>query len=997
MIACYTAAALLSSIYIGSTPCLGNVGIQNIEQTDTHLGIEKTEQLIVYKSDALTAENATGLENFSVALEGKVNNSFSNFGIIINASNYYANVDNIGANAYIENQSSGIWFGDLVSNTGGASILNIGVWNGGASIYEGILTNAGVWNGNINSYALAIVDNQGTIVGDLNNSGNFWNNGTWIGAINNTNEFRNNSNSIVTGLVTNSATFSNSGTLSSGYFQTLGNGENRGTVKGDVNVVGGFFSTSGKVIGSVTNSASTLASGTITGAIVNKGSGIFVVSGDLAVNSTILNSDAGILRVVSGANLTGITSLSNQSGRLFDAMLVQGRISILNSLNNSAGSQLRIASGGKITSADILNSGRLFVDFGGQVSSSIANNGVISNSGIFRAEVNNLNKGAITNTINGVWSGNEISNTKNATIFNHGKWIGAAANGGNLYNANTGIWNGNLTNSLGAFAQNSGILNGAISNFGQILSIGTVGGGITNFAGGAVSISGTVSGDNVNAANWQLIGKLINDGGFFMNKPAGVLDVGANSFHGIGAFKNFDGGIIKIGTSSSNGMLGASTFTNAGIVEMSNQKIGDKIEVSGAYSGEAGSKISFDIDLAQSSNQADRLTVGSNFGTTEISLQNLSVSKKYFTNPIILVASGGGNGNFVASKDLQTTAALSSNSILDYKVLKLVDSDNWGIVSSINPRHATYISSGLATAVKSLSATFADINNNSFPSSAIKDKWTMHFWTQVAGSMHKSISKAKSDSLYNTPTETKDRVEFFSNKMGFDLGLAINNETQVSFGLNLGENKGTISSMETRFDIALPFMGLSAKVIIPNFDIAFDFVDFKLQGKPFSHFFEQELKGAGDLFSIRASRDFKVNSKDFALFANFTNAKYWTSQMTLSNDIGTLEIPDASNSSVTLGMRISAKYLVGTVTVLPFAQFRDINYLKSSVTSNFAPIENAPKVAFFAETGEISSRIDAGMSALFPNYGFEAFVNASAYFGNNCGGSEISIGGKIAF
>jgi hypothetical protein len=75
----------------------------------------------------------------------------NNSGTVTNDGTHNGAVDNTGAAAVVVNSATGTWNGDLLSNSGGATVNNFGTWNGDAN-NASVVINSGIWNTTANGF-----------------------------------------------------------------------------------------------------------------------------------------------------------------------------------------------------------------------------------------------------------------------------------------------------------------------------------------------------------------------------------------------------------------------------------------------------------------------------------------------------------------------------------------------------------------------------------------------------------------------------------------------------------------------------------------------------------------------------------------------------------------------------------------------------------------------------------------------------------------------------
>src|SRR5229473_5584181 len=244
------------------------------------------------------------------------------------------------------------------------------------------------------------------------------------------------------------------------------------------------------------------------------------------------------------------------------------------------------------------------------------NSGPVTNNCIHTGALNNTGAAAVvTNSAIGTWIGDLLSNVGGATVKNIGTWTGDANNASTV--VNSGIWN---TTANG------------FTNSGTLITTGTLNatlGGLINT--GIVDAQGLIRGNiaNTGSGTFTVTGPLSAGGGNFLNGNGAVLNVGANIFNDIGTLTNSAGGIVNLAggtigaiTTVNAGTLnatGLSTIngglTNSGLINLQNNVAGDRLTVTGNFTGSAGSTIALDINAR--TGVADQVVInGSATGST---------------------------------------------------------------------------------------------------------------------------------------------------------------------------------------------------------------------------------------------------------------------------------------------------------------------------------------------------------------------------------------------
>lgn len=343
------------------------------------------------------------------------------------------------------------------------------------------------------------------------------------------------------GRVVNGATVTNEGQINGAVINT-GRFTNRGQALGGVtNNAGATFTSTGTVQGGLISTGTANLAGTARGAINNTGS--MNITGNLISDGALVNSGTGRVRVLAGANWTGLTGFTNSSTNA-SGLSIDGTLSIAGLLTNAAGSLIAVNADGTLNAANVGNAadGLILVYAGGTVNDTLTNNGDVFNFGRYNADLNNSGAVAfIVNQVGGVWDGDVLSNSADGTVVNSGQWIGdVLSNAATIANINGAVWTGNVTNGAGGFVLNEGQWTGDIANSGLLL----------------VAATGQWTGAIVN----QGAGNLLNEG-----RINGTLTVTGGIADNRGVI---DGAVVNAATLASTGTL-TSGLTNSGAAALS--------------------------------------------------------------------------------------------------------------------------------------------------------------------------------------------------------------------------------------------------------------------------------------------------------------------------------------------------------------------------------------------------------------------------------------------
>ena len=297
------------------------------------------------------------------------------------------------------------------NNTGttGAVTNNNGTFNNNAGGTTAAITNAASFNnrgttgtvnnsGNFTNFATGTTGaftNSGTLVNagniaSLNNSGTASNDGTIVGDVTNTGTFANgvlgtitnlinslfaSNDGTISGTVTNNAggTFTNNGTVQ-GTTTNLGTGTNIGVMAAINN--SGVFTNSGTT-GAVTNSGTFNSTGS-SGALIN--SGTATISGNGSIDNA---SNTGNLNITGAASSGDIFNLAG--GLLdFNGTGTLGTVTNAGTFNFSgSGSTNGIVNSGTANISDTANTGAITNTGAINVNTTTATFGTINNSGVF--------------------------------------------------------------------------------------------------------------------------------------------------------------------------------------------------------------------------------------------------------------------------------------------------------------------------------------------------------------------------------------------------------------------------------------------------------------------------------------------------------------------------------------------------------------------------------------------------------------------------------------
>ena len=898
------------------------------------------------------------------------------------------------------------------SNSGGIEVNPGGAWTGDvATIGGGSVINYGTWTGNATNAALASLNNGGT----------------WTGAINNAGTFENQTGGTVSGLVTNSGSASNAGTLNGGLdntgtgaaanFGTINGGAtnsavtttgaalaNFGTINGGVVNSAGTFGNVGTVNGGLQNTAIVDAQGTVNGAIVNSGAGVFTTTGALTGDGSFTNSGTAVLNVSDG-DFTGLTALANSSTATNGIAVLQ-TLAISGTVSNGAGAEIHVGDGGLLTAGSVSNAGILVVDAGGSVVDSLSNSGTVSNSGTYTADVNNSGAAAnLTNQAGAVWAGNLLSNTAGATVTNAGHWTGTASNAANLNNAAGATWTGSATNLAGGALSNAGTWTGTVSNAGTFVNAaggtlsglltqtagtttnaGTLNGGVV-IAGGTLTTTGTINGGlsnagTVNAAG-TIDGTVTNTGTFNITGP---LTLGSAAFANTGT--------LSVGTASATGAFGVQTLTNNGLLTMQNGQAGDKVTVAGAYTGAAGSSVALDVNLA--TGQADRLAVGTLNGTTTLSLAAVGGARNYFSAPIVLVTSGGGSGTVTAGTDAQTQAVMSPNSLVDYHLAKLSDGTDWGLISTINGAVASTVGSDTALFMNTMTSDLHPATDDLVVARGAEG-WSGHVWMRASYASARMDATTTSNDGYSAAVGTTARLDADSTTAGAELQRSTAH-TSLQLGVMAGWTGAQAhdgdGAADTRFNV--PTAGAYAVFSAPHVLVGVEAYHDELSIRPDAQVSDGTVHGHGDTVALSAALPVTAGIFTFAPYADYRASNVRVDGLTVLGGTGSLAFGGLSGNTAGAGLRLSASSVSHGVRLKPYASIGVETVSGHREQTIFTPSDGGAAIDL-ATTGPGNyTRASAGVEAQFQS-GWSAYGQLDGRTGSALNGLSLTAGARLKF
>jgi fibronectin-binding autotransporter adhesin len=907
-------------------------------------------------------------------------------GFVVNDGNMTIRTFNVnGANGFFAN--NGTFTTDIVNSfvRNGGYAENFGVWTAGLVRVEG--ANSAIFNNGTMNLAVEVWDG-----GDFTND--------------------------------------TSGTLSSGYaFVSIGSTFFNAGVINNSFTNAGLLTSTGALNNGLSNSGLANISGTVNGSIDNNDGGTLNIVGVTSSNGSLFAYGDGAVTVATGATWTGLTYV-DLSATGTDGLLVNGAMTVAGDVEIFGGARLRVGNGGIFTANNVYNfaGGTVRVDAGGVFDDDLFNSGVASNAGALNANVENTGDAAqITNT--GVWTGNVLVNSGGAAIINQGAWNGTAANASSISNASGGTWTGALTNQGTGTVQNFGAWNGTVSNAGQfnnasggsvsglltntglatnagtlnggatitagsLITTGTVNGPLTNSA--TVQATGAVNGAINNSGVYQVSGPLTSTGGSFTNLSGGSLLNATSNYTGIGAITNAANGQIVIGNGVGNGLVSGASLANSGNLLMLNNRVGDRMTVSGAFTGSGAAAMTVDLNMASNANLADRLLVGSSTGTTAVTLNNVGGPRIYFSNPIVLVQGGNGQG-FALASNASTTAAMANNGIIDYAAQAL-PGGGWGIVSVLNgPLLSTVSGDSLAF----LSAGSAALKPNT-EDLAAGDAKAPQGAGQVWGLFESSALETKGVVRSSDPFAAGGPVSGDLDIDGFKIGGAMRVFASNSFDLDFGvaaaivngETRQNGTGYRTSFE--MPTYGVYAVASFDalQIDLQYDVLELNVDGSKIIS--AKELSGEGSAVRLGINLPIQIDGGTMTPFFRAETITMDLGGTPAPGGTGALTFSDLDITTLQAGVRTRLAMDMGEWALTPGLDI-SLGKEEGKGSARFTPVGGASAVQF--DTPRDSAYLDValgGTMRFMPN-GLEFYVKVNSRSGDDISGLSGTLGARFRF
>ncbi|UDF05730.1 hypothetical protein [Asticcacaulis sp. AND118] len=757
----------------------------------------------------------------------------------------------------------------------------------------------------------------------------------------------------------------NGGTLTAGGLSNLAGGKvivlQGGTLTDDMDNAGAYENagTSNAIVnsnsGTILNDSTGVWTGAVrsnTGTLTNSG----VWNGNMASSGTLVTTGTinGVVTNTGTLQARGTTGAIDNSG----ALTTTGSLTTTGPLTNTG--TVAIGNGTSLTAGGVANltGGQIVIAQGGTLTDDLDNAGTIDNAGVANAIVN-TNGGTILNRATGMWTGAVRSNT--GTLTNSGVWNGAIASSGTLISTNR--INGAVTNS--GTAQARGVINGALTNSGVFTLTGDL-----SFNGAAIANSGT-------------------------------LNVNATTLSGAGSVTNAANATILVGTTAGAGHLNAASLSNAGTVAMLNGRTGDTIALTGAYTGSAGSVLSFDVDLATGA--ADRLTAASLAGQSTIRLRNLNAAKTYLSAPVVLIAAGNSTATFTVATDADTQAALNTRALINYDFRKIDGGNDWGIVSTLNTPALASLATGVTAFVTGQNLTLSDL-----PDSAIDTKgqfganqWMGRTWAEAYTSQTDLESGAAISDTYSRDGISRAKALQDGTQYGFDAGVyniggsGVNLRAGILAGSTDGKSRDTdLFGAVTTYDV--PHYGAYLLVTRGGLRLSLqnrhDLLRLKVSN-PVLTVAGAALKGRGDTVSATVS-----GVKTFGHYTVQPSAGYVESlidldALTLPTGLGSVEVARLKSRALHFGVKVGTELGSRHVLWQPYGELSVWNEDASDTQTAYRSGAGSAPVWIAGQRLDSFGQVSAGLTAQMRNTpDLKGFVKANVHNGDRLESWSIRAG-----
>jgi outer membrane autotransporter protein len=484
----------------------------------------------------------------------------------------------------------------------------------------------------------------------------------------------------------------------------------------------------------------------------------------------------------------------------------------------------------------------------------------------------------------------------------------------------------------------------------------------------------------------------LTDNGDTVNNSGTFETIGASEF-GAGAdlLSNAAGAMVR----SVNGaavLAGLETFNNSGLVEMRDGAVGDSLNVSGAYQGQAGSALGLDVDFTAGT--ADRLIVGG--GATGSTVINMQASGSQFSfNPagILVVDAGAGT-----QESAFTLAGAVSNAYIGTSLRFDPAAFNFLIVSGPNqPVFETVKVGEIVSSLwyKSADAVDAQLQSSrdgsgDAPGNALRGESGAGIWVQaMTGETDREAVQSFTIGGTAASFDLGYEEEFQGLQGGVELGAG-----PLRFGVTggFGDGDAVFDVTGDRIEFDVKNIGAYAQLrsggLWANGLVKMDWIDLNTQPGP-------GLSAKFDARSFGAMLNLGYRAELGLFFVEPSAGIAWVKTDVDSYQSGgaTVDFDDAESLRAQAGLRFGAALGVGeSATLTPYVGIRAFDELRDGNTNRFTLGATFPLAD---DSPGTHGRAEAGFSLRTGS--LEAFVRGELDFAGDTDGKSIRGGIQLRF
>ncbi|MGZ8352947.1 MAG: autotransporter outer membrane beta-barrel domain-containing protein [Allosphingosinicella sp.] len=474
---------------------------------------------------------------------------------------------------------------------------------------------------------------------------------------------------------------------------------------------------------------------------------------------------------------------------------------------------------------------------------------------------------------------------------------------------------------------------------------------------------------------------------------SGTFDAIGTSQFGAGSdlFGNAAGATVR----SVNGaaiFAGLEAFNNSGLVEMRDGAVGDSLNISGAYTGQAGSTLGLDVDFTAGT--ADRLIVGgAATGGTTINVQGSGSLFGFNPGGILVVDAGAGTqaGAF-------TLAGATSNPYVSTSLRFDAAAFDFLIVSGPNqPVFETVKVGEIVSSLwyKSADAVDAQLQasrdgHEESPGNALRGESGAGIWVQaMTGQTNREATQSFTVGGTSASFDLSYEEQFQGLQGGVEIGAGPL-RLGVTGGFGDGDAVFDVTGNRVEFDVKNigAYAQLRSGGLWANGLVKMDWIDLTTQpGAGLSAKFDARSFGAMLNLGYRA---------ELGLFFVEPSAGIaWVKTDIDSYQSGgaTVDFDDAESLRAQAGLRVGAELGVGeSATLTPYVGVRAFDELRDGNTNRFTLGATLPLAD---DSPGTHGRAEAGFSLRTGN--LEAFVRGELDFAGDTEGKSIRGGIRLRF